>query len=133
MIAAGAARRGLLAGWWRNDGVSKMRKALLAMAAMVLLGIVPLASEAACSKSGTIVRVSMKDNSSKGAHTLYLRDRVTDPFYYRAKTTDDSVAAMASTLAAQQTRVSIKGNASSCPKKGNARNMGKVIQIIAVP
>jgi hypothetical protein len=103
------------------------------MAAAALLGVTPATSKAACTKTGTIVRVMMKDDSKKGSHILYLRDRVTDSFYYKANTTDDDLAALAATLAAQQTRVSLKGNVSSCPNTGAARDIGKVIQILAVP
>lgn len=110
-----------------------MRQIPLAIAATALLIGISTASNAACTITGTLIRATMKDDNKKGSHLLYIRDRVTDPFYYKIKTADDELAALASTLAAQQTRVSIKGTARACPKTGNARSMGTVIQIIAVP
>lgn len=103
------------------------------LVAVVLLGMIPAPSQAACSKTGTMVRVKMKDDSVKGSHVLYMRVSKDDPFFYTVKTSDDELAQTASILAALQTRVQVKGNTSSCPTSGRNRRLGKVVQLIAVP
>jgi hypothetical protein len=112
-----------------------MRKGTVTLAAAVLLAVIPAAAEAACSKTGTFVQVLLKDDRVSGAHTLFLRDRVTDSFYFKATTKDDDLAAMAATLAAQQTRVKLKGSISSCPTAPGSGgvSIGKVVEIQAVP
>jgi len=112
-----------------------MRKGTAILAAAVLLAVIPAAAEAACSKTGTFVQVLLKDDRVSGVHTLFLRDRVTDSFYFKATTSDDDLAAMAATLAAQQTRVRLKGSVSSCPAspKTGGVSIGKVVDILAVP
>ena len=112
-----------------------IRRGLPILAAAVILGVVPAAVEAACTKTGTLVQVVMKDSRVKGAHTLAIRDKMTDPFYFRATTNDDDLAGLAATLAAQQTRVALKGSASKCPSnpKTGGASIGKVIDLTAAP
>ena len=112
-----------------------MRKILLAMAAAVLLGVVPAAAEASCSITGTLVRARFKDDAKTGSHVLYLRDNVTDTFYYTVKTKDDEMAALAATLAAQQTRVKVKGSVSDCPTPPatGGVSIGKVVELFVAP
>lgn len=114
-----------------------MKQTLLALAAAVLLSVVPAVVEAACSITGTLVGAKMKDDSKAGTHVLYLRDSVTDPFFYSVKTADDELAALAATLAAQQTRVKIKSSAADCPvppvSGGGNLKIGKVVEISVAP
>lgn len=112
-----------------------MRQTLLAIGAAVLLGLVPAAAEAACSITGTLVRTRLKNDGVRGAHVLYLRDSVLDPFYYSVRTVDDEMAATASLLAAQQTRVRVRGNVRNCPATPltAAASIGTVIDLQVAP
>ncbi len=110
-----------------------MKTYILSLAVALVVGLMPIASQAGCNQTGKLVRVKMKDDGSKGSHILYMRVETTDTFYYIAKTADDDLATLAATLAAMQTRVQVSGSASSCPVTGTKRSMGKVKQLIAIP
>ncbi len=110
-----------------------MKTYILPLALALVVGLFPVASQAACNQTGKLVRVKMKDDSAKGSHILYMRVETTDTFYYTAGTADDDLATLAATLAAMQTRVQVSGSASSCPVTGTKRSMGRIRHLIAVP
>ena len=110
-----------------------MKTYILPLALALVVGLFPVASQAACTQTGKLVRVKFKDDSVTGSHVLYMRVETTDTFYYTAKTKDDDVAELAAILAAMQTRVQVKGKAASCPTTGTSRSMGAVHQLIAIP
>lgn len=109
-----------------------MKNFLTLLMAVAVLGMLPAPSQAACSMTGTMIRVKMKDDNAKGSHVLYMRVSKDDTFFYTAKTTDDELAQTAATLAALQTRIQVKGS-KSCPNNGNNRGLGKVVELVAVP
>lgn len=112
-----------------------MRALLSTLAIVLAVGLVPAAAEAACTKTGTLVRVKMKDDSQTGSHVLYLRELATDPFHWTAKTKDDELAQSASGLVASRTRVQVKGDKSACPSApaSGGASIGGVIQLVTSP
>lgn len=112
-----------------------MRTLLTTLAVALVVGLAPTVSEAACSITGTIDRVKMRNDTVSGNHVIYMRQFALDNFFFTANTTDDDLASLAGTLAGLQTRVRIKGNASACPTPPSVGGVtiGRVIDLLVVP
>ncbi len=92
----------------------------------------PLLAEAACTQTGTIIRVVMRDASSTGKHAIDLRVDALDTFYYHTVTSDPNLAQAAILLNSLGTPVTIRGKRSTCGT-GTDRSMGNADYIIASP
>lgn len=112
-----------------------MRTLLSTLALALVVGLAPTLAEAACNKTGTVVRVKMRNDGRAGSHIIYIRELGRDLFYWTARTADDEMANLAGTMVANRTRVRVKGTASACPTAGatGGKNIGSVIDFFAVP
>ena len=88
---------------------------------------------AACSVTGTLVRVEMNSGGRNTQHTIYLKQLKTDAFYYTARTNVYDLVSAATTLVALQSRVSITSDANACPSSGTSRDIGKLRTLVVNP
>lgn len=86
-----------------------------------------------CTLTGTLVRVKVLDEARKDVHTLYMRERQSDPHFYSFDTTNELIAGVALSLVAMQTRIEIRGDEFFCPDSGQDRFGGKLLELIANP
>ncbi len=110
-----------------------MRNALFAALVAGSTLVAPVLAQATCVKTGTIIRVVLRDAAEPGNHVIDLRVNFSDTFYYSARTGDPNTAQAAIVLNALGTPVQIIGGAATCPTTGTARLMGTARVIIASP
>ncbi len=108
-----------------------MKKTLLAVVFGFLF--IPLTSYAVCTQSGHIVRVTAWADGVSTVHTIYMKTFSLSSIYYRVTTTDDNMAEIAVTNQASSARVTVQGNAPTCPTTGTGRSMGALRYIVTNP
>lgn len=106
---------------------------LFAIAFIIFTFTFPLAANALCAKSGTVVRVTAYADGYGTYHFIYMKTSPLSQFYYRAQTADDNMVEIANNALTSQTRVTIQGNARTCPTSGTGRDMGILRYIIVNP
>ena len=110
-----------------------MKKFLFLFAIAFILFSLPLAAYATCSKSGTVVRVTARDDVYSSNHHIYIRTSALSSVYYSVWTRDDNMAEIASEALTSQTRVSIRGDATTCPSSSTGGSMGRLQYIVVNP
>ena len=104
-----------------------MKKFLFLFAIVFILFVLPLAAHAACYKTGSVVRVTARDDSYTSTHYIYIKTSALSSVYFYVWTTDDNMAEIACQALLNKTRVRIRGSATYCPSSGS---MGRLHEII---
>jgi len=106
----------------------------LALPVLLVAGMFPLASNAVCTQSGHVERVTAYDDVVTGAnHYIYFRNSALTNVYWYVYTTDDEMVEIATDALTSTTRVTIQGDAATCPTTGSARNAGHLRYLIVNP
>lgn len=108
-----------------------MKKLLLS--ALLAGGMFPLASNATCAQGGFVERVTAYNDGVGTYHYIYMRNSALTNYWWYTRTTDDEMAVMASTALTSKTRVSIQGDAATCPTTGTGRYMGNMRYMLVNP
>lgn len=106
----------------------------LALSALVVAGMLPLTSNAVCTQTGHVERVTAYDDSLGNAyHYIYIRNSALTNYFWSIRTTDDEMAEIAADALTSTTRVSVQGDAATCPTTGTGRFMGNLRYLIVNP
>ncbi|MCU7917495.1 MAG: hypothetical protein KZQ95_03955 [Candidatus Thiodiazotropha sp. (ex Epidulcina cf. delphinae)] len=108
-----------------------MKKSILPI--LLTLGMFPLASHAVCTQSGHVERVTAWNDGVGTYHYIYLRNSALTNYYWYARTTDDEMAEIATSALTGTTRVTVSGDAATCPPAGGGRFMGNLRYLIVNP
>ena len=106
-----------------------MKKMLLLFVALLLM---PMAVDAACTKTGYVERVHVVSGQAAWSY-IYVRPNALSTFVYRVLTKDARLVDAALSAATSRTHVLVKGSAAACPTTGNNRHIGVLQQLILAP
>jgi len=110
----------------------KLKK--LALPVLLVAGMLPLASNATCTQSGHVERVTAYDDAVTGVyHYIYIRNSALSNIYWSVRTTDDEMAEIATDALTSTTRVTIQGDIATCPTTGSGRYVGNLRYLIVNP
>ncbi len=103
-----------------------MKNFLRVIVVGLALSVMPAAAQATCTITGTMARVTANSDSFSTFHFLYFRAFSTSSVYYFGRSFDDMIAEVATTAVANGTKVTVSGDAASCPTSGTGRFIGNV-------
>lgn len=105
-----------------------VRKHLIVLSLILSSVMLPSLSNAVCTLTGVIVRVTAYDDSYSGlAAYIYFRTSSLSPYYYSVSTSDNDMASNAIAYMDSGRNATIQGNVAACPAvpaAGGAANIG---------
>ena len=100
---------------------------LFAIAFIISTFTFPLAANAACTKYGTVVRVTNYADGYSTYHYIYMKTSPLSSIYFHVRTDDDNMVEIANNALTSQVRVAIRGSSTSCPISGYFGNLQYIV------
>jgi len=99
-----------------QENTSMVRKHLIVLSLILSSVMLPSLSNAVCTLTGVIIRVTAYDDAYSGLSAyIYFRTSSLSPYYYSVSTSDDDMASNAIAFMDSGRNATIQGNVAACP------------------